>query len=219
MDKHFAIAITRECGAGGSTVGRMLAEDFGIHLYDRKLLQLASEDSGINEKVFAQADENTRKSALYMVSRSIWDGKLIPPESGDFLSDKNLFNYQAKILRGLLDTESFVCIGRAADFILKDKPNVISVFLDAPYEWRIEREMKRQGIDRSHAIQYIDRFDKYRGSYYVYHTGLKWRDLTNYTMCINTAQVGMEGSAALIEETIRLKCGITPENIYLTENS
>ena len=101
---YFAVAITRTCGSGGgSYIGKKLAQDFDIDLYDRKLLRLAAEDSGINEKIFAAADENTKKTLLYRVSRHIYDGSVIPPESGNFISDQNLFNYQAKVLRELLN--------------------------------------------------------------------------------------------------------------------
>ena len=168
---NFAIAITRTCGSGGgSYIGKKLAADYGIDLYDRKLLRLASDDSGISEAVFARADENTRKTLLYKVSRRIYDGKLIPPESGNFLSDENLFNYQSKILRELLNCESYVCVGRAADFVLWDKPNVLKLYIDAPYERRVEREIARQGISRADAVRYIDRLDRYRESYYRFHT-------------------------------------------------
>ena len=111
---YFAIAITRTCGSGGgSYIGRKLAADYGIDFYDRKLLRLASEDSGINEALFAQADETTRRSLLYKVSRSVYDGVDIPPESGNFTSDRALFAHQAKVLRKLLEQESYVCVGRA----------------------------------------------------------------------------------------------------------
>ena len=120
---YFAVAITRTCGSGGgSYIGKKLAKDFDIDLYDRKLLRLAAEDSGINEKIFAAADENTRKTLLYRVSQHVYDGSFIPPESGNFISDQNLFNYQAKVLQELLNEESYICVGRAADFVLKISP-------------------------------------------------------------------------------------------------
>ena len=113
--------------------------------------------SGVwSSEIFAAADENTRKTLLYRVSQHVYDGSFIPPESGNFISDQNLFNYQAKVLRELLNDESYICVGRAADFVLKDKPNVLTVYIDAPYEDRIDREMKRQGIGRSQAIRYIE---------------------------------------------------------------
>ncbi|MDD5863100.1 MAG: cytidylate kinase-like family protein [Firmicutes bacterium] len=208
-ETHFAIAITRTCGSGGgSYIGKKLARDYGIDVYDRKLLRLAAEDSGINEKVFAKADENTRKTLLYRVSRRVYDGTLIPPESGNFLSDQNLFNYQSKVLRELLECESYVCIGRAADFVLRDKPNVLSVFLDAPYENRIAREMERQGLSHWEASRYIDRLDRYRESYYKYHTGRQWKRIENYDLCLDTAALGMDNCVELIKKAVELKFGI-----------
>ena len=208
-EKHFAIAITRTCGSGGgSYVGKKLAQDYGIDVYDRKLLRLASEDSGINETVFAQADENTRKTWLYRVSQKVYDGRLIPPESGNFLSDQNLFNYQSKVLRELLECESYVCIGRAADFVLQDKPNVLTVYLDAPYEARVAREMERQGVSRGEAGRYIDRLDRYRESYYKYHTGRQWKRMENYDLCLDTATLGLDNCVEIIKKVVELKLGV-----------
>ena len=130
---YFAIAITRTCGSGGgSYIGRKLAADYGIDFYDRKLLRLASEDSGINEALFAQADETTRRSLLYKVSRSVYDGVDIPPESGNFTSDRALFAHQAKVLRKLLEQESYVCVGRAADLCCGTGPGSSRSFWTHP---------------------------------------------------------------------------------------
>lgn len=212
--EYFAIAITRTCGSGGgSYIGRKIAADYGIDFYDQKLLRLASEDSGINETIFAQADEDTRKRLLYKVSRSVYDGRDIPPESGNFLSDRALFAHQAKVLRRLLDQESYVCVGRAADFVLKDKPKVLSVFLDASYSDRIQREMTRQGISRGEAKRYIDRLDKYRNDYYTYHTGKRWKDLSNYDLCLDTAVLGLDNCVSLIEEYMYLRFGVEKPNV------
>ncbi len=209
---HFAIAITRTCGSGGgSYIGKKLALDYGIDLYDRKLLQLASEDSGINETIFAGADENTKKTFLYRASKRVYHGEVIPPESGNFLSDQNLFNYQAKVLKELLTQESYVCVGRAADFVLKDQPNVVSVYLDASYEFRISREMERQGVSRHQAQRYVDQLDKYRNSYYMFHTGRQWKNPQNYDLCLNTERLGLDHCVDLIEEYIRLKFGVITE--------
>ena len=190
---YFAVAITRTCGSGGgSYIGKKLAKDFDIDLYDRKLLRLAAEDSGINEKIFAAADENTKKTLLYRVSQHVYDGSFIPPESGNFISDQNLFNYQAKVLRELLD----------------DKPNVLTVYIDAPYEDRIEREMKRQGIGRNQAIRYIDKLDQYRESYYKYHTGRQWKRVENYDLCLDSAAIGLDNCVEVIKKVIELRFGV-----------
>ena len=140
---YFAVAITRTCGSGGgSYIGKRLAKDFDIDLYDRKLLRLAAEDSGINEKIFAAADENTRKTLLYRVSQHVYDGSFIPPESGNFISDQNLFNYQAKVLRELLNDESYICVGLGRSQAIRyiDK---LDHYRESYYKYHTGRQWKR----------------------------------------------------------------------------
>lgn len=204
MDK-FVIAVTRTCGSGATSINRLLAQRYGIHMYDRNLLRLASEDSGINEALFAKADENVKKSLLYKVSRKIYKGELIPPESDDFTSNDNLFNYQAKILKELANEESYICIGRAADYILKDYKNVIRIFIYAPFEKCVEKEITRLGLSEKEAIKHVRDTDKYRSDYYKYHTGRVWKDPYNYDLCLNTGELTYEQCASLIEEYIKRK--------------
>lgn len=204
MDK-FVIAVTRTCGSGATSISRLLAQRYGIHMYDRNLLRLASEDSGINEALFAKADENVKKSLLYKVSRKIYKGELIPPESDDFTSNDNLFNYQAKILKELANEESYICIGRAADYILKDYKNVIRIFIYAPFEKCVEKEITRLGLSEKEAIKHVRDTDKYRSDYYKYHTGRVWKDPYNYNICLNTGELTYEQCASLIEEYIKRK--------------
>ena len=189
MSKNFVIAITRTCGSGATSISKLLADDLCIDLYDRKLLQLASDDSGINEALFAQADEHVKNSLLYRVSRKVYNGELIPPESDDFTSNDNLFNYQAKVLKELAEKESYICIGRAADYILRDNPNLITVFIYAPLEKCIDKEMDRLGINRKQAEKHILSTDKYRREYYKYHTGREWENPYNYDLCLNTGKL------------------------------
>lgn len=205
--RKFVIAITRTCGSGAMTISRILAEHYGICIYDRKLLRLASEDSGINEELFGRADENVKRTVLYNVSRQVYTGELIPPESGNFTSDQNLFNYQAKIIKELSIRESYIVIGRAADFILKDDPDCISVYLYADRKDCIRHMMDLNLSDRKEAEKYVDRLDKYRDDYYVYHTGRRWKDTDNYDLSLNTSRLGYEKCAELIREYISLRIG------------
>ena len=203
--ERFVIALTRTCGSGGTTISKMLADDYGIDMYDRKLLRLASEDSGINEALFANADELTRNSLLYRVSKKLYHGELIPPESNNFTSDQNLFNYQAKVLKELADRESYICVGRACDYILKDYPNVLKVFVYAPTQICIENEMKRQGIERKAAEKYVNSNNKFRREYYKYHTGRIWEDPYNYDLCLNTGDLTHEQAVAVIKAYVKAK--------------
>ena len=205
---NFVVAITRTCGSGGMSIGQLLADHYGVNIYDRKLLQLASEDSGISEELFASADENVKKSMLYKVSRKVYTGEIIPPESENFTSNQNLFAFQAKVLKELAERESYVVIGRAADYVLKDFHNLIRVFIHAPKDICIEREMKRQGITEHEASAYVEKMDNYREAYYTYHTGHVWRDANNYDLCLDTSKFTYEESAEIIKSLIRIHAGI-----------
>ena len=203
--KNFVIAIIRTCGSGGTTIGKMISNDYDINMYDRELLRLASEDSGINELLFLNVDEHVKKSLLYKVSKKVYQGELIPPESSDFTSNDNLFNYQAKVLRELAEKESYVVIGRCADYILKDKPNVFKIFIHACAEECIKHEMERLCMNEKDAAKHIKKMDKYRSEYYYYHTGEKWEDPKNYDLSIDTSVLGFEKSVQLIKSYINLR--------------
>ena len=205
---NFVVAITRTCGSGGMSIGQLLADHYGVNIYDRKLLQLASEDSGISEELFASADENVKKSMLYKVSRKVYTGEIIPPESENFTSNQNLFAFQAKVLKELAERESYVVIGRAADYVLKDFHNLIRVYIHAPKDICIEREMKRQGITEHEASAYVEKMDNYREAYYTYHTGHVWKDANNYDLCLDTSKFTYEESAEIIKSLIRIHTGI-----------
>lgn len=200
--KHFVVAITRTCGAGGTSIAKRLADDLGVDLYDRKLLRLASEDSGINEALFANADETVKNSMLYRVSKKNYHGELIPPESDDFTSNDNLFNYQAKILRELADRESYIAIGRCADDILKERTDLIRVFIHAPADVCIRHEMERTGEPKHEVVKRIAKTDKYRAGYYKYHTGRDWYDVRNYDLCLDTGRFSYERCVEIIKQAI-----------------
>ncbi len=204
MEK-FVLAITRTCGSGGTTIGSMLAKEYQIGLYDRQLMSLASEDSGISEALFASADESVKNTLLYKVSKKVYNGELIPPESGNFTSDNNLFNYQAKILKEMARTDSYVVIGRAADFILQDDPNMISIFLHADKEASVRHIMEEKDLTEKQAEKYRKKMDRYRSQYYKYHTGKVWRCPDNYNLCLDTEKLGYEDCVKLIMEYVAMR--------------
>lgn len=194
MNKNEKIVITiaREYGSGGRTIGKMLAEKMGIHFYDKELMKLASEDSGINEALFANADETVKNTRLFKVASNIYRGELIPPESDDFVSTQNLFNYQAKIIKQLALEESCIIVGRCADFILKDYDNVLSVFIHAPHEYCMEQAAKKHSMPSRELEKFILKTDKHRAEYYKYYTGREWTDARNYDLCLNSSKLGYD---------------------------
>ena len=168
---NVVITIARQYGSGGKTVGEMLAKEMGIPFYNDNLLKMASEESGISEQLFRQLDEKLKNSLFNRVSLDIYTGELIPPESSDFVSEKNLFNYQAEIIKRLAKTQSCVIIGRAADFILKDYPNVVSVFVHGSKEFNLARAMEYNSMTEEEMKKFIVKTDKYRADYYKHYTG------------------------------------------------
>lgn len=186
------ITIGRQYGSGGRTVGQMLAKELGIHYYDKELMKLASDESGINEALFVKADEKVKNSLLFKVAKNFYNGELIPPESDDFTSNDNLFNYQAKIIKQLAKEESCVIIGRCADYILKDYDNVLSVFVHAPKDFCIEQASNKLSLSAKDIEKYINKTDKQRADYYKYHTGRDWTDARNYDLCMDSSKLGFE---------------------------
>ena len=190
MDK-FVITIARQYGSGGRTVGQMLAERLGVEYYDKDLIIKASEESGINLDLFAGADEKS-KSIFNRFKKKNYGGEVLPPSHKNFNSEENLFNYQAKIIRDLADKESCIIIGRAADYILKDRDDVISVFVHAPKDFLMEQAAKKHAFDPAELERYIAHVDKERAEYYRTHTGREWTDARNYDLCLDSSKLGFD---------------------------
>lgn len=203
----YVITIARGYGSGGRTIGKMLSEELGIHYYDRELLRLASDESGINEELFGKADEKLKESFLYKVMKKSYSGEIISPDSDDFVSNDNLFNYQAKVIRQLAeeDEQSCIIVGRCADYILKDKKNVIRIFVHAPLEHCIDTLGTMSNASRKDLQKKIESIDKHRADYYEYYTGGTWDNAANYDLCINTSELTFQEAVNLIKEYIKIR--------------
>lgn len=210
MEQNIVITIARHFGSGGKTIGQMLAEDLGIKCYDKEVLRMASEESGINEALFNQKDEKLKRPQIFEKSKGEYKGRLISPGSDEFVSDHNLFNYQAKIIRDLAERESCVIIGRAADYVLKDYPGVVSVFVHAPKAWCVRQAIERNACPEKDVEKFIEKTDKARSDFYNYYTGNKWNDARNYDLCLNSQRLGFEGVMEAIEGYIRIRFGRLP---------
>lgn len=207
--KNVVITIARQYGSGGRTVGEMLANDLGIHYYDKELAKLASEDSGIKEELFVKADEEVKAPLLPFLSpkTNTYTGELIPPESNDFVSTDNLFNYQAKVIKQLAQEQSCVIMGRCSDYILKDYENVLSVFVHAPKPFCMEQAAKKLSMSEKEIEKYIARTDKRRADYYMYHTGREWTDARNYDLCLDSSKLGFERCVEEIKAYMKVRFG------------
>ena len=201
------ITIARSYGSGGRTLGMQLAKELGINCYDREIIRMASDDSGISEELFGAADERLKKSHLAAIlKREPYKGRVIPPESSNFVSDDNLFNYQAKVIKQLAEEESCIIIGRCADYVLKDYDNVIRLFFYAPKEDCMKRLIRQTKEPEAELSKKMEKIDKYRADYYKYYTGREWNDTRNYDLCINTATMDYDKLIKVVKNYIDI-CG------------
>ncbi len=203
--KDYVITIARSCGSGGVRIGKLLAKKLGIEYYDSKILRLASEDSGISEDLFAHADEKLKKTLLFKVSKSNFDGTVIPPESADFTSSQNLFNYQAKVITELANEAPCVIIGRCGEFVLKEHPGLLSVFISGSYDACAKREAEEHAISMKSAYEKVDRINKYRADYHKYYTGKTWGHPGNYDISISTDHFTDEQCADIIIDALKAR--------------
>ena len=207
---NYVVAIARSFGSGGKAIGTQLAAELGVPCYEKQLIDMASEYSGINKQLFAEVDERLRGSYAMKHLMKIPYTYVVEPSDKEFTSDINLFNIQSEIIRELAKTESFVVIGKCADYILRDEPNVISVFVDAPREDCIATVMDRMQVSESRAKELIHKTDKYRADYYKYYTrGRDWKDALNYDLMINSSKTGWDNCVKLIKEYLNMKTGQT----------
>ncbi len=205
MNNKVVITIARQYGSGGRTIGEMLANDIQVHYYDKELLKLASEESGINERLFVNADEKVKFTHLLKIVKNVYTGQLIPPDSEDFVSDDNLFNYQAKVIKQLAEEESCVIVGRCADYVLRDYDNVLSVFIHAPKDYCMEQAAKKVSMSSRELERYIARTDRRRAEYYKYHTGREWTDARNYDLCLDSSKLGFERCVEEIKAYMKVR--------------
>lgn len=190
------ITIARQYGSGGRTVGRMLAGRLNIPYYDREIIELASEDSGVNPALFQ--DEKKQHSLFANLLGGYHGSRILTPESAGFTRDDNLFNYQAKVIRQLAAEGSCVLIGRCADHVLRDMPGVVRVFVHAPADFCLREAMKVNSMSEADVIRLISRTDDYRARYYKYYTGKEWKNAQNYDLSLDSSRLGFDGTVEAI---------------------
>ena len=204
--QNFVINIGRQLGSGGKEVGEKLAARLGIGFYDKELINLASEESGLCREFFEQADEKTSQNIVGglfgMRFPFIGDGHI---PSMSCLSNDALFKVQSDVIRRLASEQSCLFVGRCADYILRDHPHCLNVFISASPEERVKRLTSRLGISRNEAEEMMHRVDKRRAEYYNYYSYKKWGVAASYHLCIDSSLLGIEATVDLIERIARDK--------------
>ena len=194
----FVINIGRSLGSGGRAIGRLLQKELNIAYYDREILNLAAKESGLCAEVFEHADEKNR------FLRTL--GNMIPFIGGSEsfypgeLSEENLFRIQADAIRKAAADHSCIFIGRGADYVLREFPRCVNVFVTADMKDRIRAVCQHENGNEQKARERSEQVDKERARFYNFFTSGTWGAAATYDLCINSSILGMEGSADFIKQ-------------------
>ena len=202
QSNHIIICVGRQLGSGGHDIARMLAMDFNAKYYDRELLNLAAKESGFSEKVFEQNDEQkgTLRS-LFGIQLPVFNGNIYHSE----ISRESLFQFQSDAIRKAASEGNCVFVGRCADYILRDMPNVVKVFITASIRYRIDQILAHEDVTPQQAKRIILEAEGKRASYYNFFTGKKWGAAESYDLCVDSSVLGMVETEKLIADFIRKK--------------
>lgn len=193
------ITISRQYGSGGRVVGEKLAKELGIAFYDNELITRAAKESGFAEAAFARAEEKATNSLLYSIAMGM---NAYGNQDFGFSSlslDDKIFLAQSNIIRKVAEEGPCVIVGRCADYVLKERSDVVHVFVHAGLDFRIKRATELYGISTEKAGEEVMKYDKRRSNYYNYHTSEKWGTLFNYDIAVRTDMGGIDHAVKVIK--------------------
>ena len=204
MDKKIIITIARQYGSGGREIGELVAQMLDIPIYDKELITEAATRGSLDESVTKLADESSANSLLYtlamgsnVLGTTMHFGYKMP------LNDK-LFILQSEVIKEYAANGSGIFIGRCADYVLREEPNILRIFVYGDISKREARIAQRHPeLKSSQVIDVINKTDKRRSSYYNFYTGNKWGKYDNYDIAINSSTLGIKGSADLIVSCVK----------------
>ena len=193
--KKTIITISRQFGSGGRTVGRMVAEKLGIPFYDKELVEQVALESGFAPKIVEEHGEHSPGKSLFSYA---FAPQGVPGVMNGLSTADFLWNIQCGVILQLADQGPCVIVGRNADYILKDREDVLHIFIHADMDYRSDRIVRLYGESEKSPEARLKEKDKRRSVNYQHYTGRTWGNAENYDLCINTAVIGVENAAELI---------------------
>lgn len=194
--EHIVITINREYGSGGRYVGELLAKKLGIKLYDKDLIMMVSNESGLSASYIEEKEQSIAGTLLANFNSQYYN---------NLTNDDNLFIAESNAIKEIAKRESCVIVGRCADYVLKDEDYVFKIFVYSDDEGKVQRAIKYYGLEEKNALKEINRINKAREKHYNHYTGSEWKDLEHYDFTINVDKFGIEKTVEIIEEMINEK--------------
>ncbi len=200
-NKRFVIVVGRQFGSGGHDMAVKLAERLGVQFYDNRLISEAAGKMGYSPEIFRRIDEK-RPSFLRSLLSFTYGTQSAPPETA--MSGEHLYGAQAAAIKEIAARESCVIVGRTADYVLRDHPGLLSIFVNAPMEFRIKNVMSRENCDAEAAESLIRKKDRDREAFYNYYTNRSWGHADNYHLCFDASRMDADRILPLIRQLLHL---------------
>lgn len=190
--KFKIIAISRQFGSGGCTIGKLLSEQLDIPLYDREIISHVAKESGFAESYIEEKGEysSSDKASGMFINRSCYTSAS---------NEDTIWNFQTKFITEHAEKEPCIIIGRCADYILRDRPDVLRVFIHADMEERIKRITEVYKINDSDPEKLLHQKDKRRAAYYQFYTDIKWGDTKNFHITLDSSAFGIEKCVEILK--------------------
>ncbi|MFI3285378.1 MAG: cytidylate kinase-like family protein [Rikenellaceae bacterium] len=209
MEKNFIINLGRELGSGGRDIGKKVAKELGIAFYDKSLIKLAAQQSGISDEIFERVDEHSRRktlSTLVSYLKNPFAGSETP--ANNVLSAEALFTIQSDVIRDLASRGSALFVGRCADYILRDYPLSINLFITAHHSDRVARIAALHDVSEREAERMIEQCDTSRADYYNFYGTGEWGHASSYHLCVNSSLLGLDATADYIVDFVRRRLSL-----------
>lgn len=193
MKKYCVVAISRQYCSGGQDIAKKLAEDLNVPYYDKEIITLASKESGLSEEAIRESKKRHTGSLLYSLYSM---SKELPVADQVYL-------VQSKIIRELAEKGPCVLVGRCSDYVLRDNPNCLRVFIHAPLEHRVDMLRLYETDEREHVLESIlQREDKSRANYYNYYTQQHWGDAKNFHITLDSS-IGEDACVQILKQAVK----------------
>jgi len=202
--KKFVVAISREYGSGGRTIGKALAEELGISCYDKTIIKLTAEKSGLEPSFIEKSEEKVANSFLFSMQYSAYSS-LDSLLFYDTPTNDKMFIAQSAVIADLAAKDSCVILGRCADYVLRDTDNLVRVFIRADMDERVKRAVENYGLAEKNAESAVKKADKTRANYYKYYTTRSWGAPDNADLMINSSFTGIDGAVDVIKTLLAAK--------------
>lgn len=201
--EQIVISIGRQFGSGGRIIGKALAEKLNIDYYDNELLVLAAKQNGLAPEFFENNDEIS--NSIFGFASNILDNIGLGTFTNNMLSGDTLFQMQSETIKKLASEKSCIIVGRCSDYILRDNPNCVSIFLHASEEERAKRIANRMNISEEEALAKLVEADKKRATYYNFYSNKTWGESKTYDLSINVSKLGIEGTLNFILDYLKMR--------------